>query len=142
MFPRKIKNRSLFLPGAFGRAFSPIYGKLVFLCVYVCAFIIIEIRTGIQKKIGGNRSELLHVQRKVLVQGNKNCMVYKWVSIALVFPIEFRDFFAFTLIEILTGHKKKVRNLSECSQENSCERKKKIMVYKWVSIALVFPLEF
>jgi len=41
------------------------------------------------------------------VQENKNCMVYKWVSIALVFPIEFRDFFAFTLIEILTGHKKK-----------------------------------
>jgi len=40
------------------------------------------------------------------VQENKNCMVYKWVSIALVFPIEFRDFFAFTMIEILTGHKK------------------------------------
>ena len=31
---------------------------------------------------------------------------------------------------------------SECSQENSCERKKKSMVQKWDSIDLVFPLEF
>ena len=56
---------------------------------------------------------------------NKNTMRWKCISIALDFPLEFRVFFAFIILEILTGHKKKVGNLSESSQEKSSERKKK-----------------
>ena len=70
-------------------------------------------------------------------------MLYEWNSIALVFPLEFRDFFAFIILEIRKQHKKEiVRNVSECILENSRERKKNSMLYKWDSIALVFPLEF
>ena len=53
-------------------------------------------------------------------------MVQKWVSIALVFPFEFRVVFAFIILEILTGHKKKiVCKFSACSQKKYSERKKK-----------------
>ena len=34
-------------------------------------------------------------------------MVQKWVSIGVVFSLKFRVFFAFIILEILTGHKKK-----------------------------------
>ena len=66
-------------------------------------------------------------------------MVYKRVSIGLVFPLEFRDFLHSLFQKYQQGIKKIVRNRSGCSLENYCARKKKSMVYKWVSMALCLP---
>ena len=85
----------------------PLIGLSSYFCVFTYVHSLLQKYEQVYRK--KQEGIVLHVQRKVLVQENKNCMVYKWVSIALVFPIEFRDFFAFTMIEILptTGHKKK-----------------------------------
>ena len=54
-------------------------------------------------------------------------MVQKWVSIALVFPFEFRVVFAFIILEILTGHKKKKQyvNFLHVHRKNTVKEKKK-----------------
>ena len=83
---------------------------------------------------------ILNIHRENLVKEFFFSMVQKWVSIALVFPFEFRVVFAFIILEILTGHKKKiVCKFSACSQKKiQYKKKKKIVVQKWVSIA--FPV--
>ena len=42
----------------------------------------------------------LNVPRKILVREKKKSMLYKWNSIALVFSLEFRDVFAFIILEM------------------------------------------
>ena len=50
---------------------------------------------------------VLSVHRKILVKEVKKNMVQKWVSIALIFPLEFRvSFCAVIALEILAGHNK------------------------------------
>ena len=68
------------------------------------AFITLQILTGHEEKLEGI---FLSVHRNNLVKETKKIMGWKCVSIALDFPLEFRVFFAFIILKIRTGHKKK-----------------------------------
>ena len=113
-----------FLPNTLCRSGFPLLECTCFLFnfKFFSAFIIQEIRIQHNKKWEGIA---VNVHRKFLVKEKTNSMLYKWDSIALVFPLEFRDVYALIILEMRTQHKKKiVRNISECMKKNSRERKK------------------
>ena len=101
-----------FLPNTLCRSGFPLLECFLFNFKFFSAFIIQEIRIQHNKKWEGIA---VNVHRKILVKEKTNSMLYKWESIALVFPLEFRDVFALIILEMRTQHKKKiVRNISEC----------------------------
>ena len=67
-------------------------------------FIILEIRTHYNKKLYG---KFLNEYRKILVKGKKNPCCTSGCPVLLSSLSNFEFFFAFIILEILTGHKKK-----------------------------------
>ena len=68
----------------------------------------------------------MSIHRNNLVKDKKNSMVQNCVFITLGFLPEFRVcflFFGFIILQIMTGEKKLVGNISDCSQENCSEEK-------------------
>ena len=96
---------TMFLPNTLCRSGFPLLECFLFNFEFFSAFIIQEIRIQHYKKWEGIA---VNVHRKILVKEKTNSMLYKWDSIALVFPLEFRDVFALIILEMRTQHKKKL----------------------------------
>ena len=108
--------------------------------VFFFAFIILKIRTGHKKKQQGM---FLSVHRKKLVKEKKNLWGRSVFPLLLSSLSDFEFFFAFIILEILTGRKKKQQGIVlSVHRKKLVKEKKNLMGYKCVSIGLDFPLEF
>jgi len=106
---------------------------------FLFGFIILEILMG-HKYIHIYVWNLSACPLEQFSERKKNSMMYKWVSINLVFPLELRFFLSFIIQEIVTGQKRKLYGIFLHVHRKNLVKEKQIPWCR-VSISLVFPIE-